>query len=278
MTNDDNNTNVIGANGGSISEMTTQLGNGQPLVALPTQVPSVPSNINGLQPDKFDGTNFKQWQQRMHFFLTTLNLAKYLTEVKPVLPADNTDPRALASLDAWKHGDFLCKGYIQNRLVDQLFSVYSEVKTSKDLWDALEKKYKSFNVGSGKFATSKFLKFVMVDSRPIMDQVHELQLIFQEIAEEGMKLCETFTVNCFIEKLPPRAAFKNYLAYKQKALTLANLITRLQNESLKRDKEGLIYTLDANVAEHKNKGKGKARFQKSGPNKLAQQATTSFKK
>lgn len=138
MTNDDNMTDVIGANGGSTSEMITQPGNGQPLVVLPTQVPSVPNNLNGLQPDHFDGTNFKQWQQRMHFFLTTLNLAKYLTEVIPVLPADYTDPRALASLDAWKHGDFLCKGYIQNRLVDQLFSVYSEVKTSKDLWDALE--------------------------------------------------------------------------------------------------------------------------------------------
>ena len=61
-------------------------------------------------------------------------------------------------------------------------------------------------------------------------------------------------------------------------MTLANLITRLQNESLKRDKEGLIYTLDANVAEHKSKGNGKARFQKFGPNKLVQQASTSSKK
>ena len=67
-----------------------------------------------------------------------------------------------------------------------------------------KKKYKSFNVGSKKFVTRKFLKFVMVDSRPIMDQVHELQLICKEIAEEGMKFCETFTVNCFIEKLSPK--------------------------------------------------------------------------
>ena len=66
-----------------------------------------------------------------------------------------------------------------------------------------EIKYKSFNVGSEKFATGKFLKFVMVDSRPIMDQVHELQLICKQFAEERMKFCETFTVNCFIEKLPP---------------------------------------------------------------------------
>ena len=130
----------------------------------------------------------------------------------------------------------------------------------------------------GKFATVKFPNFVMVDSLPNMDHIHELQLIFQEIADEGMKLCETFTVNCFIEKLPPSwEDFKNYLAYKQKALTLANLITRLQNESLKRDKDGQFCTQDANVSEYRNKGKGKARFQKSEP-KLVQKSPSSLKR
>lgn len=88
-------------------------------------------------------------------------------------------------------------------------------------------KYKSFNVGSGKFATAKSFNFLMVDSRPIMEQVHEIQFIFQEFVDKGMKLCKTFTVNCSIEKLPLSwEDFKTYLAYKQKALTLANLITR----------------------------------------------------
>ncbi|CAA7045644.1 unnamed protein product [Microthlaspi erraticum] len=215
---------AIGNNSGA--QTTTLSGNGQSL-----SVPSLPSNISaGLTPDKFDGTNFKQWQQKMHFFLTTLNLARYLVETKPELPSDNTDPRVLLTVENWTQGDFLCKDYIQNRLVDQLYNVYSEVKTSKELWNALEKKYKTFNVGSGKFAVAKFLNFVMLDSKPIMDQVHELQMILQEISDEGMEICETFTVNCFIEKLPPGwADFKNYLAFKQKPLTLANLTSRLQN-------------------------------------------------
>ncbi|CAA7059812.1 unnamed protein product [Microthlaspi erraticum] len=142
----------------------------------------------------------------------------------PATQEANPDPRVHMTLENWEQGDFLCRGYIQSRLVDQLFNVYSEVKTSKELWEALDKKYKTFNVGSGKFAAAKFLNFVMVDSKPIMDQVHDLQMILQEISDEGMKICETFTVNCFIEKLPPGwADFKNYLAFKQKALTLANL-------------------------------------------------------
>ncbi|XP_024004135.1 uncharacterized protein LOC112081592 [Eutrema salsugineum] len=219
----------------------------------------MPASVTaGLQPDKFDGSNFKQWQERMYFFLSSMRLSKYLTEDPPTVPDGNKDVMILATVEAWKHSDFLCKGHIKNRLVDQLFDVYSEVKTSKELWDALEKKYKSYNVGSAKFATAKLLKFEMVDSRPIMPQVHEPELIFQEIRTEGMKLCETFTVNCFIEKLPPSwADFQNYLAYKQKALSLANLISRLQNESLKRDKvgkeDGQIMTHDANVAEYRKK-------------------------
>ncbi|KAL1219617.1 hypothetical protein V5N11_034194 [Cardamine amara subsp. amara] len=216
-----------GSNDGQKNGTTNLSGNALPLAA--PNVPNVSSAI--VTPDKFDGSNFKSWQQKMHFFLTTVKLERYLTEVKPVLPPENTDVRAVASVDAWTQGDYLCRGYIQTRLVDQLYNVYSEVKTSKDLWDLLEKKYKSFNVGSGKLATTKFLNFKMVDSKPIMAQVQELQLIIQEIADEGMKICETFMVNCIIEKLPPGwGDFKNYLTYKQKALTITNLISRLQNE------------------------------------------------
>ncbi|CAA7034057.1 unnamed protein product [Microthlaspi erraticum] len=109
----------------------------------------------------------------------------------------------------------------------------------------------------------------MVDSKPIMDQVHDLQMILQEISDEGMKICETFTVNCFIEKLPPGwADFKNYLAFKQKALTLANLISRLQNESLKREKAETVQTHDANVAEFRNKPKGRFNPNKGPLNKV----------
>ncbi|KAL1225426.1 hypothetical protein V5N11_009077 [Cardamine amara subsp. amara] len=120
----------------------------------------------------------------------------------------------------------------------------------------------------------------MVDCRSIMEQVHELQLIIQEIADEGMKICETFTVNCIMEKLPPRwLDFKNYLCYKQKALTLVSLITRLQNESFKRKSE-LTFTHNANIVEYKNKGKGKFvhNSSKGASKKIAPQASTSFKK
>ena len=33
---------------------------------------------HGEKPEKFKGTDFKRWQQKMLFYLTTLNLAKFL--------------------------------------------------------------------------------------------------------------------------------------------------------------------------------------------------------
>ena len=56
----------------------TASGSGTPIVT-PTPVPiqnhvHVPIN-HGEKPEKFNGTKFKRWQQKMLFYLTTLNLA-----------------------------------------------------------------------------------------------------------------------------------------------------------------------------------------------------------
>ena len=38
---------------------------------------------HGEKPEKFGGANFKQWQSKMLFYLTTLQLAKFLKETPP---------------------------------------------------------------------------------------------------------------------------------------------------------------------------------------------------
>nr|GFA95017.1 putative EF-hand domain pair, reverse transcriptase, RNA-dependent DNA polymerase [Tanacetum cinerariifolium] len=35
------------------------------------------------RPEKFNGQNFKRWQQKMFFYLTTLGLARFLKETVP---------------------------------------------------------------------------------------------------------------------------------------------------------------------------------------------------
>ncbi|KAL5713549.1 hypothetical protein ACHQM5_015613 [Ranunculus cassubicifolius] len=193
----------------------------------------------------------------MFFYLTTLKLDKYLKEVKLVLAPGVNDVRATARVEAWIHGDFLCKGYVQNRLIDPLYNVYSKMNSAKELWDALEKKYKTEDASLKKFAVAKFLDFKMVDSKPIMEQVEQLQLITHEIQAEGMNICDTFQVAAFIEKLPPSwKDFKNYLKHKRKAMSLEDLVVRLRIESSNRKADGTqSYEQKANLDEHQNTGK-----------------------
>ncbi|XP_022891859.1 uncharacterized protein LOC111406711 [Olea europaea var. sylvestris] len=78
----------------------------------------------------------------MLFYLTTLNLARFLTETAHVLNEGEGDIQAVSALDAWKHSDFLCRNYIINSLADTLYNVYSTIKTAKELMP--KKKMKEF--------------------------------------------------------------------------------------------------------------------------------------
>ena len=59
----------------------------------------------------------------MLFYLTTLNLAKFLYEDAPTLNENESDRQVVAAIDAWKHADFLCKNYILNGLDNTLYCV-----------------------------------------------------------------------------------------------------------------------------------------------------------
>ena len=111
---------------------------------------------HGERPEKFTGADFKRWQQKMLFYLTTLGLAKYLTEDAPVVAELEPDPVKVEAHTAWKNSDFMCKNYILNGLDNSLYNVYCTVATSKQLWLALEKKYKTEDAGMKKFIIGKF--------------------------------------------------------------------------------------------------------------------------
>ncbi|KAL3742417.1 hypothetical protein ACJRO7_017830 [Eucalyptus globulus] len=122
------------------------------------------------KPEKFTGVGFKQWQQKMFFYLTMLNLAKYLSEVCPIISPNEQDVMTLGALEAWKHGDFLCQNYILNCLVNSLYNVYCNIEFAKQLWESLEKKYKTEDADTKKFVVAKFLDYKMMDSKSVMSQ------------------------------------------------------------------------------------------------------------
>ncbi|KAL5559487.1 hypothetical protein UlMin_035698 [Ulmus minor] len=67
---------------------------------------------------------------------------------KPEKFNDEHDIQAVSAVDAWKHSDFLCQNYVLNGLTDSLYNVYSDKKTAKELWESLDRKYKSEDAGS----------------------------------------------------------------------------------------------------------------------------------
>ncbi|XP_070024877.1 uncharacterized protein [Nicotiana sylvestris] len=206
------------------------------------------------KPRKFSGVDFKRWQQKMFFYQTTLSLQRFIQEDVPVVPEGTPENECFLVTEAWKHSDFLCKNYISSGLEDSLYNVYSVMKTSKELWNALEKKYKTEDVGLKKFVAAKFLDFKMINGKSIIAQVQELQVIVHDLLAGGMKrvnifiqdinyctnykymikgmaINEAFQVAAFIEKLPPLwKDFKNYLKYKRKEMALEDLIVRLRIE------------------------------------------------
>ena len=112
---------------------------------------SVSKNPFDEKPDKFNGTDFKRWEQKMLFYLTTMNLA---TIIREDFPKDTTDPptkEMLLTIGAWTQSDFLCRIYILNRLENNLYDIYSSYKTAKEVWEMLEKKYKTEYAGAKKF-------------------------------------------------------------------------------------------------------------------------------
>ncbi|XXG56830.1 hypothetical protein AAC387_Pa03g4144 [Persea americana] len=229
----------------------------------------------GEKPKKFNGAEFKRWQQKMLFYLTTLNLARFLREEAPALKENESDKQVVAAVKAWKHADFLCRNYILNGLDNTLYNVYCSLKTVKELWDSLDKKYKTEDTGMKKFIVGRFLDYKIIDSKVVINQVQEVQVILHEIHAEGMSLSESFQVAAIIEKLPPLwKDFKNYLKHKRKEMKLEDLIVRLEIEedncASEKKKAGKTFTeAKANVVEHgqnPQKRKNGPNGPKQGPN------------
>ena len=92
--------------------------------------------------------------------------------------------------------------------------------------------------GSSWALLGKLLDYNMVDSKTVLSQVQELQVILHEIHAEGMFVSESFQVAAIIEKLPPSwKYFKIYLKHKRKEMRLEDLIVRLRIEEDNRSSE-----------------------------------------
>ena len=66
------------------------------------------------------------------------------------------------------------QNYVMNALTNSLYNVYSDKKSTNKLWESLDRKYKTKDVGAKKFVMRCFLDYKMVHSKTMVGQVQEL--------------------------------------------------------------------------------------------------------
>ncbi|VFQ77106.1 unnamed protein product [Cuscuta campestris] len=220
-----------------------------PFLHTPNAVGAISVPASSVQrPPKFNGTNFKMWQQKMMFFLTVLGFAEYLQQ-DPPQPNEASDPLVAMVNQAWYHNNYLAINIILEGLGDTLYPVYAGAKLAKELWNGLNKKYQAEDAGTKKFIVGKMLDYKMVDSKSVVAQAEELTVIFNKCNEEKVGVSEEFQVGAIIHKLPRSwEDFQADLKLKRTELNLEQLLTRLRirEEGLARRSGGA----KANVVEH----------------------------
>ncbi|GJQ91769.1 zinc finger, CCHC-type containing protein [Tanacetum coccineum] len=165
--------------------------------------------------DKFEGHDFRRWQKKMHFLLTTLKVVYVLTTPMPELLKD-------AIVEA-----------IRIRESRRMMTTYAE-----ELWDSLESKYMAKDSSSKKFLVSNFNNYKMVDSRPVMEQYNELLRIPGQYTQHGLKMDEPISVSSIIDKLPPSwKDFKHTLKHGKDDLSLVQLGSHLRIEESLRSQD-----------------------------------------
>lgn len=233
--------------------------------------------------ESLDGNNYKRWAQKLLMFFEQLDIDYVLFSDCPTAitaTADSNSPSAAVikqnedKILKYEKDNKTVRFHLLNLMTNNLFDLFMVHKSSKLIWEALEKKYGADDAGKQKYVVGKWLAFQMVDDKPVMDQVHVYENLCADVLNEDMKICEVFQANVLLEKFPPSwREFRNNLKHRKEFLSLQDLISHMRIEEANRIKDNqdsvLVNVTKANLVESaaapgsdKFKGKGKKVFNK----------------
>ena len=117
--------------------------------------------------------------------------------------------------------ELICRWHILNTLSDCLYDLYTSMKSPKEIWNALEAKYKIEKVGTNKFIIQKYFDHKILDNVSVLDQVLELQILVNKLRDLSINIPESFQVSAIIAELPPSwNNFRKKLLHMSENLTL----------------------------------------------------------
>ncbi|KAH9725877.1 hypothetical protein KPL70_008036 [Citrus sinensis] len=229
--------------------------------------------------DRFDGTNFTRWKGKLFFLLTVLKVAYVLDPKLEPFPEPREDDTEVVKA-ARKHredDELMCRGHILNTLSDRLYDLYNSMTSPVEIWNALEYKYKTEKEGTDKFLISKYFEFIMVDTKSILDQIHELQIIVAKLRELKVEISESFQVGAIIAKLPQSwNDYRKKLLHSKDNITLEELQKYLVIEEETRSHESndkhdstKVNVVEASKFSKNFKVKNDKKFKKSNTQKFS---------
>ncbi|RVW72568.1 hypothetical protein CK203_060076 [Vitis vinifera] len=215
--------------------------------------------------DRFDGSNFTRWQDKVRFLLTALKIFYILDPTLAPLPEpkENDTPQVVAARKKREEDELICRGHILNALSDRLYDLYTNTYSAREIWEALENKYKVEEEGTKKFLISQYIDFKFFYEKPLLPQIHESQVIVNKLKVLKIKLPEAFQVGAIVAKLP--SSWKGYrkrILHKSEDYSLEEIQKdlRIEEESRLRDKmveESNGGTNKANAVSKANHPRGK---------------------
>ncbi|XP_060194495.1 uncharacterized protein LOC132623715 [Lycium barbarum] len=95
--------------------------------------------------DSFDGSNFTRWKDKMIFLLTALKIFYVLDPSLPAPPEPTPEDTDATKAERKKReeDELLCRGHILNTLTDRLYDLYSNLKSPREIWTALQTAYEN---------------------------------------------------------------------------------------------------------------------------------------
>ncbi|GJY93091.1 zinc finger, CCHC-type containing protein [Tanacetum coccineum] len=178
---------------------------------------------NFIKLDKFKGVDFRRWQKKMHFLLSSMSVVYVLTT--PILD-DGKDATVeqLRKRAKWDNDDYVYRCLIINGMSEPIFDIYQNVESSKELWDSLEAKY------------------MAEDASKYLEGLH--------FTQHKMNIDEAIQDSCIINKLPPSwKDFKHALKHQKEDLTLVELGSHLCIEESLRD-DDVAWWVDSGATMH----------------------------
>ena len=88
-------------------------------------------NPDVLKLDRFDGTNFTRWKDKLFFFLTELGVAYLLSPNLPAIPKQSEveNEEIKVSRKKCTEDEIRCRGYILNSLSNRLYDMFRSIRS-----------------------------------------------------------------------------------------------------------------------------------------------------